>query len=257
MRRLLAILVISAAALAGVLSAAASAERPAKVRVGDLALTFNGGFRPKALPKRQMAPIGLNVSGKIRTLDGSHPPALREFVLETDRNGGIDVKGYPTCRSGQLQSRDTNAAQKACGEAIIGRGKTKVEVAFPEQKPIPVSSKLLVFNGGVAGGTTTLFIHAYFNAPITGAIVTTVKIKKIHAGRYGIRSIATIPKIAGGAGSVTDFSLGIRKVFRRHGDKVSVLSARCTDGKLQARGEARFVDGTRAKAEVVRSCRPR
>ena len=257
MRRLLAVTAITAAVAIGAIASVASAEKPAKVRVGNLALTFNGGFRPKALPKREMAPIGLNVSGKIRTLDGSHPPALREFVLETDKNGTIDVKGYPTCRSGQLQSRDTSAAQKACGEAIIGKGKTKVEVAFPEQTPIPVSSKLLVVNGGVAGGTTTLYIHAYFNAPITGAIVTTVKIKKIHAGRFGVRSVARIPKIAGGAGSVTDFALRIRKVSRRHGNKVSVLSARCADGKLQARGEARFIGGTRAKAEVVRSCRPR
>ncbi len=257
MRRLMIAAALAGALALGVLGSSAAAEKPTKVQVGNLDLTFNGGFSPKALPKKMMAPIGLAVSGKIRTLDGAHPPALREFVLDTDKSGGVDVKGYPVCRSGQLQSRDTEAAERVCGDAIVGKGQTNVEVAFPEQRPISVSSKLLVINGGVAGGTTTLFIHAYFNAPITGAIVTTVKIKKHRQGRYGLRSVASIPKIAGGAGSVTDFSLRIRKVFRRHGAKVSVLNARCRDGKLQARGEARFADGTRAKAEVVRSCKPR
>ena len=74
--------------------------------------------------------------------------------------------------------------------------------------------------------------------PVPAAIVTTVKIKKIHNGRYGLKSVATIPKIAGGSGSVTSFSLKIDKKFTYKGKKVSVLSAKCPDGKLQAHGDA-------------------
>lgn len=125
-----------------------------------------------------MANIVLSASGKISTKDGTHPPALTETIVETDKNGAINVKGIPVCKSGQLQSRDTKAAEAACGKSIIGTGNMTVEVQFPESKPIDVDSKLLVINGGTSGGTTTLFIHAYFSAPVTGAIVTTLKINK-------------------------------------------------------------------------------
>jgi hypothetical protein len=245
----LAVMVAGGTALAG--------NKPVTVEAGNLVFTFNGGFSPKKLPKKKMAPITLTASGKIQAKDGTHPPALKEAVVETDKNGAVFVKGLPVCKSGQLQSRDTKAARKACPKAIIGGGHTTVEVQFPEQKPILVDSALTVFNGGMRGGKTTFFIHAYFSAPVTGAIVTTVKIKKIHRGRYGLRSIASIPKIAGGSGSVRNFNLKIGRTYRYKGHKVSVLSARCRDGKLQAFASAKFTDGTKASAGIIRTCASR
>ena len=242
----LAVLVAGGTALAG--------NKPVTVEAGNLMFTFNGGFSPTALPKSKLAPITLTASGKIATKDGTHPPALKEAIVETDKNGAVNVKGLPVCKSGQLQSRDTNSAKKACPKAIIGSGSTTVEVQFPESKPIPVNSALTVFNGGQRGGTTTFYIHAFFTAPISGAIVTTVKIKKIHNGRYGLKSVATIPKIANGSGSVKTFNLKIGKTFTYKGKKVSVLSAKCTDGKLQAHATSVFADGTKASAGIVRTC---
>jgi hypothetical protein len=245
----LAVFVAGGTALAG--------NKPEKVEVGNLVFTFNGGFSPTKLPKKTMAPITLTASGKVQSKDGSHPPALKEAIVETDKNGAVFVKGLPVCKSGQLQSRDTTAAKKACPKSIIGSGRTTVEVLFPESKPIPVDSALTVFNGGQKGGTTTFYIHAYFTAPISGAIVTTVKIKKIHNGRYGLKSVASIPKIANGAGSVLSFDLKIGKTYTYKGKKVSVLSAKCTDGKLQANASAIFDDGTKASAGIVRTCTPK
>jgi hypothetical protein len=240
--------------VAGIAFGAAKPNQPSTVTVGNLKLTFNGSFTPTALPKKTLAPIALTAEGKIATLDGSHPPALKEAIVETDKNGAVNVKGYPTCTSGKLQSRDTASAKAVCKSAIIGEGKTNVEIAFPEQNPIPVSSKLLVFNGGTAGGTTTMFIHAYITVPTPAAIVTTLKIKKIHNGRYGLKTVATIPKIAGGSGSVTSFSLKIDKKYTYKGKKVSVLTAKCPDGKLQAHVTGVFSDGTRASTEILRTC---
>jgi hypothetical protein len=224
----------------------ATGAKPVTVEAGNLVVTVNGEFKPAKLPKNKLAPITLTASGKIATKDGTHPPALKEVILKTDKNGTIDVKGLPVCKSGQLQSRDTKAAEKACKSAIIGTGQTTVEVQFPEQKPIDVNSKLLVFNGGKSGSTTTLYIHAYFSAPVTGAIVTTVKVKKKNEGRYGLNSVASIPKIAGGSGSVKSFNLAITKR--------GVLSAKCPDGKLQAHATSVFADGTKAAATIIRTC---
>lgn len=235
----------------------ATADKPVTVKAGELEFTFNGGFAPKALPKKTPAPITLTASGKIVKQDGGHPPALKEVIVETDKNGAVNVKGLPVCKSGQLQSRDTKAARAACPKAIIGGGHTTVEVLFPESKPVPVDSALTVFNGGSRGGTTTFYIHAYFTAPVTGAIVTTVKIKKIHNGRYGLKSVASIPKIANGAGSVKTFDLRIGKTYTYKGKKMSVLSAKCTDGKLQAAASSVFADGTKASATIIRTCTPK
>jgi hypothetical protein len=247
MRKYLMLVTAVAALIAVSVAGIATGAKPVTVEAGNLVVTVNGEFKPNKLPKKKMAPIKLFASGKIATKDGTHPPALKQVILKTDKNGSINVKGLPVCKSGQLQSRDTRAAEKACKKAIIGSGETTVEVQFPEQKPIDVDSKLVVFNGGFKGGTTTLFIHAYFSAPVTGAIVTTVKVKKKKEGRYGLNSVATIPKIAGGSGSVIDFNLAITKK--------GVLSAKCADGKLQAHATSVFSDGTKAAATIIRPCK--
>jgi hypothetical protein len=224
----------------------ASASKPVVVKVGNLQLTFNGGFSPTKLPKKKLAPIKLNVSGKIATTDGTHPPPLTSFVLETDKNGGVDAKGDPVCKEGQLEARTTTDAERVCKKAIIGSGITDVEVEFPESKPVELHSKLVLFNGGVSGGKTTLFIHAYLSSPVTAAIVTKVVITKHKNGRYGLKSVATIPKIANYDGSVTNFNLNITKK--------GYLLAKCPSGSLVAQGEAVFKDGTKAKGEVTRPC---
>ncbi len=246
MRKYLVLTMALGALIALTVAGIAAAEKPVTVRAGNLELTVNGGFSPKTLSKTKLTPITFNVSGKLRTIDGTHPPALKEFIAETDKNGTIEVKGLPVCKSSQLQSQDTKHAEDICRSAIIGSGQATAEIAFPEQAPIPAKSKIIAFNGGFSGGTTTLYIHAYLTVPTPAAIVTTVKIKKIRNGRYGLKSVATIPKIAGGSGSVTDFNLSV--------NKKGVLLAKCPDGKLQARGEAKFADGTVAKAEIVRTC---
>jgi hypothetical protein len=226
--------------------AVAGRHKPVHVIAGNLELTFNGGLTPEAVSKTKLTPVSLDVSGKINTVDGSHPAAMKEFLFEADKNTGVEVKGLPTCTAAKLQSQDTQHAEAICRPSIIGSGRATAEIAFPEQPPILAKTKIVAFNGGVAGGTTTFFIHAYLTVPTPAAIVSTVKIKKIHNGRYGLKSVTTIPKIAGGSGSVTAFNLTI--------DKKGVLLAKCPDGKIQAHGTAVFSDGTRASAEFLRTC---
>jgi hypothetical protein len=251
MRKLLMLTMALGALIAVSVAGTASAERAVS---GNLEINVDGGFSPKVLSKKTLTPIALSAKGTIKTLDGTHPPALKEFLLESDKNASVSVKGYPTCTSGKLQSQDTAHAEAICKKALIGTGTTNVEIEFAESKPVPVHSKLLVFNGGVRGGVTTFYIHAYITVPTPAAIVTTVKIKKIHKGRYGLLSTASIPKIAGGSGSVTSFSLKINKKYTFKGKKMSILSAKCPDGKLQAHGTAVFKDGTRLSADFVKPC---
>lgn len=248
--KLAAIVAVAGLATAGV----ATAAKPTVVRAGNLVLKLNGGVSPKRLPKKRMAPITLRVSGDISTTDGSHPPAARTVIADFDRHGTVNARGLPTCRLGQLVARDTRSAKAACRSAIVGSGKTTVRVAFPEQTPFFATGPLVLFNGGVRGRVTTMYIHAYVAVPAPTALITTVKIKRVRKGRFGNRATARIPVIAGGSGSVTSFDLKVKRSFRRNGRRQSYLLARCATGRFFAHGTVAFASGPRVSGTVVRAC---
>lgn len=230
-----------------VVAGAATAEKPVRVVSGNIETIFNGGFSPKTLSKKKLTPISFWISGELKTLNGEQVPPMKEFVLEGDKNASISVKGIPVCNPGKLQSTTSAAARKACGKTLIGSGKAKADIDFEEQPTIPVTSELLAFNGGFRGGVTTIYLHAYITVPTPAAIITPVKVKRVKNGRFGLKSVAMIPKIAGGNGSVTFFKLQLKK---------GILSAKCPDGRLHARGSAVFktTPPTSLKGAVVRPC---
>ena len=252
MRKHLLLITALGAIMALAVASVAIAAKDTIVRAGNIELIIDGssGVTPKALSKTKFTPIAFTAAGSIKTLDGAQPPALKEVLLNT-KNAAVNTKGYPACTSGKLQATSTAAAKAACGKATIGSGTTTVSVKFPEQAPIPAKSPLIVFNGGQSGNTTTFYIHAYLTQPIVTAIVTTVKIKKVG---NGLKTITTVPKIAGGNGAVQSFSLKIDKKFTYKGKKVSVLSAKCVGGKITADVTANFYDSGPMKATVLRTC---
>jgi hypothetical protein len=218
-------------------------------------LMFNGDFKPKKLPKSEMAPVAVNIQGKISTADGTHPPALREVTIDFDKNGTVDVTGLPSCRRSQLERRGTKAARRICRQSIVGTGIAHVGIEASEQGPIPLP--LTLFNGGVEGGTTTLFIHTSIPAPTPTPIVAAVKLRKHHGGRYGLRAVSTIPPIADGSGSVLDYSFTIERLFEHKGTRQRYAIARCFDDRLSARMRSVFSEGTEVVGTVVRACTPK
>jgi hypothetical protein len=236
--------------------AIAKGEKPFVVTVGNLRITANGNFSPRKLPKNELAPITLNLSGKIEALDHTHPPAVKEVIIETDKNGAINAKGLSACTSGKLQAQTSAKARAICKSALIGEGTTSVEVEFPEQRPFVAKSELLAFNGGVKGGTTTVFVHAYLSSPVSASVVVPVTVSKVHNGRYGFKTVAKIPKIAGGYGSPVSFSLKVDRKFTYKGKQQSYLLAKCPDGHLVAKGVGVFSGPLRLAGSLVRSCTP-
>jgi len=265
-RRSMPVLALGAA-LAVAFAAVATAKFTT-IQAGNLVLEVDGGVSPKALPKKTYAPVTVNVKGKISAKDGTHPDAFRETTIDFDRNGKLNPKGLAVCKGGgrQLEARPTEAAKKVCGASEVGKGSGKISIAFPEQPPIPVNAPITVFNGGTKGGQTTLYIHTYITVPVPSAVVTTVTIKKINAGRYGLSTVSKIPVIAGGSGSVLSFDIDFKRIFTYKGKKQSYFVARCPDGHFNANiKQAIFVnedgDGPRTKTTlsglVVRPCTPK
>jgi hypothetical protein len=243
------------AALALILAVSAWAE-PKVVQVGNLVFRDKGFISPSKLPRHRQAPIAAILNDEIRTVDGSHPPAIEGVVADFDKNIEVNARGLPVCRQAQLVARSSAAVKRACPDAIVGSGKAAVEVTFPEQAPILARGPIYLFNGGVHGGTTLLLIHTYVNVPAPTAVIATVELTRIHRGRFGIHAVAQIPRIAGGAGSVTEFRLTIHRTFAYEGKQQSYLTASCPTGTYYAEGKVHFSDGTALMVTHALPCTP-
>jgi hypothetical protein len=226
------------------------------VTVGNLQVTADGSFSPKALPKTKPAPITLSLKGSVKTLDGSHVPALKTLALQFDKNGSVFTKGLPTCKYGQLTNTLTNAAHKACDKALIGSGKVEAELQFPGGSKQPAKGTLLIFNGAPQGGKPVFLQHAYINSPVSTTVVTKAVIGKAH-GKYGTSTTIEIPPLAGGYASLTSFTAKLAKSWNYKGKKVSLLQAKCPTGHLFAHGDFTFVTGDSLHGDVVKSCTPK
>ena len=247
-RRLLALI-----AVASFLSLAAGAEA-IKIRAGDIVIYAEGRFAPKALPKFKDAPILLEGGGRIDTVSGDLPPILETISIEFDRHGHVETEGLPVCRAAQLEATTIEQARGKCGGAIVGKGRGSAIVKFEEQAPIKASSPLTIFNGPKKNGNPTVLAHAYLTVPIPTTFVVPVEIEKINKGIYGYRTKGRIPKIAGGAGVPISGWLKIDKKWTHKGKKLSYVNARCETGRLQARGEFTFKDGTYLSGTLLRPC---
>lgn len=254
MKKILAAALALFLAASGTAFASAGGERPISATVGDLQLTVDGSITPKALPKDELAPIGFHAEGSLATVDGSPLPPLERIVLDSSPNGVVNAVGLPACGLAKLRATSTAAAVKACPEAIVGRGKAEVEVAFPEQAPFDAVGPIVLFNGGVQGATTTIYAHAYVDVPAPTAVIVTVKATKEHDGPYGLHTVATVPLIAGGAGAVKTFELTIHRLFSYRGQKESFLEGKCEDGRFLAKVEFALRDGEKLAGAVSRAC---
>jgi hypothetical protein len=227
------------------------------LRAGNILIEAHGDFSPRALPRHENAPITLRGGGRISTVSGELPPRLETISIEFDRHGSVVTTGLPTCSYGRLLATTTKTARKLCPGSIVGSGFGKAQVALPEQPPFPVSSPITLFNGGPRNGEPTVLAHAHLTQPVPATLIVQIVIERIHKGIYGYRTKTRIPAIANGAGIPISGSLKIGRRWTHHGRRYSYVNARCETGRLQARGEFGFDDGTQLSGTFLRACRVR
>lgn len=228
-----------------------------RVSLGNLLVDFHLDSAPNRLPRHENAPIDFWGSGAFRTQDGTTPPKLERMTFEIDRFGKVETLGLPVCSQGRLKATTVSQARGLCPGAIVGTGSGSVIVEFPEQPPIPARAPLTFFNGPTIGGDPSLIIHAFLSIPVPATYLVPLRIRRIHNGVYGFRIEAKIPPIAGGSGSITRFDFRFDRDWRYRGKRMSYIYARCAIGRLQARIETEFSDGSDLFGHFIHPCQVR
>lgn len=224
------------------------------LRAGNLVITTDGGFTPTTLPKKGYAPIKLHGFGNIATNDGTLPPILETVTIWFDKHGEVETRGLPICTPGKLKATTVPQARKLCPGSIIGKGFGKAVVAFPEQPPIPASSAITLFNARPKGGDPVVLAHAHLTVPAPTTFIVPIVVQKVNAGRYGFKTVAKIPRIAGGSGIPLYARLKVGREWTFKGERLSYANAGCPDGRLQAKGLFEFKDGTSLQGSVFKRC---
>jgi hypothetical protein len=231
----------------------AGAANASLVRIGNLMLTADGGFKPSSLPRSTYAPINFAGEANLRAVDGSIPPPLQQLVLDFDRDGRLSTGGLPVCQPSSLEEATTQEARNRCPGAIVGSGHARLEIGGDGQQPFVVGSPLTFFNGPRLGGKPTVIMHARIATPAVQNFVITVPVEK-RPGRYRYRATVDLPLIAAGHGSLTHLDASIGKRYRSGGREHSFVSARCSDGTLSTHGRFTFADGTIIDGSVDKGC---
>ncbi len=246
------LVVLAALALVG-----AGGAQAIKLRIGNIIVVANGGFTPTTLPKRENAPIKLYGSAKFSTVDGTRPSPLRQLVIEFDKHGAVETRGLPKCTMAKLVATTVAAARRNCDGSIVGTGFGTALVELPEQRGIRASSPLTLFNGPQVHGNPSVLGHAHLDYPAPTTYVILIEIQKISNGRYGFKTVADFPKIANDYGSPLSGNLTIGKEWTYKGQRLSYANAHCADGRLQAKAEFSFKDGSFVQGTVFRPCKVR
>lgn len=254
MKRLLGIGALVACALL-----AGSAVAAEKVRTGSLILTVDGGYAPRALPRRSFAPIDFKGYFDVRAVGGGVPKQLQQLVVDFDRDGRLSTRGLPTCDPELLRAATPEEARAICGPAIVGRGHLEALLEREGQPPTKVGSLLTLFNGPRENGLPTVILQARISEPFTEVFDVTIPIKKLPGG-YRYRATVNLPSIAAGRGAITHVDVDVGRRWRFDGKSRSYISARCSDGILSTHGRFTFtadpydtvVDGSIEKGCVVR-----
>ena len=240
-------------AVVGVLAIAGTAAAIV-LKAGNIVVTTDGGFTPTTLPKKGFAPIKLHGFGKIDTNDGSYPPILETVTIWFDKHGEVETRGLPVCTPGRLKATTVPQARKLCPGAIIGKGFGKAVVVFPEQGPIIASSAITLFNARPKGRNPVVLAHAHLEDPVNSTFVVPIEVQRVNDGRYGFKTEAEIPRIAGGFGIPLYARLTVGREWEFKGKTLSYANAGCPDGRLQAKGQFKFKDGTFLQGSVFKRC---
>lgn len=253
---LIALVLLLAGGIAGVARGEIEQE-------GGLIVNFDGGIKPKSLPRAGTAPVAVKVDTTLRAVDGADPPPqLRTITIGINRAGRIFDRGLPTCRVRRIQPSTIRAARRICGGSIIGSGNVQVRIHLKNQPPFTFTGPMLVFHAKRAGGKRRILAQVYGRKPPSAFVLTFKILKK--KGTFGTVIRTTLPKAARKWAYVTHFDMKLRRTYSWRGKRRSYVSAGCAapagfPGAVYpfARANFGFAGGTNVTTTLIRNCNVR
>lgn len=251
-----------AVALLAALGAAGAAQAEKTIE-GNLVVSFDGGIKPRALPRTGTAPVSVTVDSGFATTDGSDPPPqLRQISIGINKGGRIFDRGLPTCQVRRIQPSTIGAAKRICGGAIVGNGHVRVRVELANQPPFTFKGPMLVFNAKRSGGKRRLLAQVYGLKPPSAFVLTFKIVSK--GGTFGTVIRTTLPQAARKWAYVTHFDMKLRRTYTYRGHRRSFISAGCAapagfPGAVYpfARATFGFAGGQRVTTTLIRDCKVR
>ena len=180
--------------------------------------------------------------------------ALRQALIDFDRDGRLSVAGLPTCAPEAIADASTEEARRICAGAIVGTGQVEALIALASGD-VPARSPLTIFNGPRARraadrGPARPHHRARPPRPTRSSSRSNGAAAASATGRA-----LDLPPIAAGLGALTHVDVEIGRRYRAGGKQRSYVSARCCDGILQTHGRFSFEDGTIVDGRVEKFCR--
>src|SRR5262249_54469227 len=141
------------------------------------------------------------------------PVPTVHVLIDFDKYARIFTKGVPTCDPSKIQKTPTEVPLPECKPALIGHGKAKASTPAGEQVLV-ADQVVTAFNGTPRGGKPVILLHSYGTKPTVTTLVLNGTVSNFNREGYGPRLDLEVPKIAGGAGALTDFTVTINKKYR-------------------------------------------
>jgi hypothetical protein len=207
-------------------------------------VTVNGQMTSKAKPKldkKKFKPTSITV--ETTTLDAADPAALppkpTQAVITYDKaNVKFNNDAAPKCLPEAIAGTTTEGAIAACGDAQVGTGRSVASLPFGvggTRSDIP--AVVTAFN---RADTEGILLHARADEIGTTTLLTAT----LEAGHI---LTVTVPPIAGGVGSSTEFSTTV--------EAGNYIQARCKNKTIDYKAEFTFSDAPPASATDVQPCK--
>jgi hypothetical protein len=249
-------LLVAMAVLIGLTAATAHGERR---QHGNLIVTLDGGFAPRALPRDRPAPVAVELKAGLRTSDHTPVPRVTGVELGIPRQGVISTRGLPTCKPRRIRNTTTAKALEACGPALIGSGRMVAQVKIPSQPAFAVHARLLAFNGRV-NGRRAVIVHGLALRP-PSVVVLPFLIER-RPGKFGTVFSARLPDNLGPWPRFARFEMSFYRRYTFRGRERSYISASCPLPKRVpfapfsfAKASLTLADGRQISMGIARTCR--
>jgi hypothetical protein len=206
----------------------------------EVTVNPNKKLPKKAKKKTKPKGVSATIAVGVREATGQKPPSAQQVNLDLDKDLTITSKGLKQCNENTILPLNVDAARSACKKSIVGKGTATATCSANPNPDIP-DVTVTAFNGTKQGKNSVILLHTVANLGGTEQIqILPAVLKKAKGKDYGVRAEIAVPPLAGGACSIVDFSVDLKKSYKTKGKKQNFVGAVCSDKTFDFASEFRY-----------------